>query len=84
MNRLVTTLFSLFYSHTALSLGTFGKTILGHTNEFLGGRGSVTTMMKARSSMGRNFIEVCKCAGSVHDPLFFFKSHLSCTGSHKH
>lgn len=40
-----------------------GETILGHTNEFIGGRGSVTTMMKARSSMGRNFIEVCKCAG---------------------
>merc|ERR1712000_666291 len=40
-----------------------GETILGHTNEFIGGRNSVTTMMKARSSMGRNFIEVCKCAG---------------------
>jgi hypothetical protein len=83
-----------------------GETILGHTNEFLGGRKTVTvsnaaahiivcgphgsgapmmdhrvfeadhrlfsafvvrvnkqTMMKARSSMGRNFIEVCKCAG---------------------
>lgn len=41
-----------------------GETILAHTNEFIGGRGGrVTTMMKARSSMGRNFIEVCKCAG---------------------
>jgi len=40
-----------------------GETILSHTNEFIGGRDSVTTMMKARSSMGRNFIEVCKCAG---------------------
>lgn len=39
------------------------ETILGHTNEFIGGRKTVTTMMKARSSMGRNFIEVCKCAG---------------------
>ena len=29
----------------------------------MGGRDSVTTMMKARSSLGRNFIEVCKCAG---------------------
>lgn len=50
-------------------------TILAHTNEFIGGRVSpvfpghrdletpVTTMMKARSSFGRNFIEVCKCAG---------------------
>lgn len=41
-----------------------GETILGHTNEFIGGGGGiVTTMMKARSSWGRNFIEVCKCAG---------------------
>jgi dCTP deaminase len=40
-----------------------GETILAHTNEFIGGRESVTTMMKARSSMGRNFVEVCKCAG---------------------
>ncbi len=40
-----------------------GETILAHTNEFIGGRNTVTTMMKARSSMGRNFIEVCKCAG---------------------
>ncbi|MFQ5540695.1 MAG: hypothetical protein ACE5F4_00360 [Candidatus Paceibacteria bacterium] len=40
-----------------------GETILAHTNEFLGGRNEVTTMMKARSSLGRNFIEVCKCAG---------------------
>ncbi len=40
-----------------------GETILAHTNEFIGGRGHITTMMKARSSLGRNFIEVCKCAG---------------------
>jgi dCTP deaminase len=40
-----------------------GETILAHTQQFLGGRKNVTTMMKARSSMGRNFIEVCKCAG---------------------
>ncbi len=40
-----------------------GETILAHTNEFIGGRDTITTMMKARSSMGRNFIEVCKCAG---------------------
>lgn len=40
-----------------------GETILAHTDEFIGGRDTVTTMMKARSSMGRNFINVCKCAG---------------------
>lgn len=41
-----------------------GETVLCHTEEFIGGRGGVvTTMMKARSSLGRNFVEVCKCAG---------------------
>lgn len=40
-----------------------GETVLAHTQEFIGGRNVITTMMKARSSLGRNFIEVCKCAG---------------------
>lgn len=41
-----------------------GETILAHTNEFIGGCDmTIVTMMKARSSTGRNFIEVCKCAG---------------------
>ncbi len=41
-----------------------GETILAHTQEFIGSNSnSVTTMMNARSSTGRNFIEVCKCAG---------------------
>lgn len=40
-----------------------GETILAHTNEFIGGRDHITTMMKARSSLGRSFISVCKCAG---------------------
>ncbi len=40
-----------------------GETLLCHTNEFIGGKNHITTMMKARSSMGRSFIEVCKCAG---------------------
>jgi dCTP deaminase len=40
-----------------------GETVLGHTNEFIGGKDHITTMMKARSSLGRSFIEVCKCAG---------------------
>lgn len=40
-----------------------GETILAHTQEFIGGRHRITTDMKARSSIGRNFIEVCKCAG---------------------
>ena len=40
-----------------------GETILGHTQEFIGGKHHITTMMKARSSLGRSFISVCKCAG---------------------
>lgn len=36
---------------------------LTHTIEFIGGRENITTYMKARSGMGRSFIEVCKCAG---------------------
>lgn len=40
-----------------------GETILAHTEEFIGGKEHITTMMKARSSLGRSFIEVCKCAG---------------------
>ncbi len=40
-----------------------GETVLAHTNEFIGGKKHITTMMKARSSLGRNFIQVCKCAG---------------------
>ena len=40
-----------------------GETILAHTNEFIGGRDIVVAKMYARSSMGRNFVEVCKDAG---------------------
>ena len=39
------------------------ETILCHTNEFIGGKTRVTTMMKARSSFGRNFLAACRCAG---------------------
>ena len=39
------------------------ETILAHTNEFIGGKKNITTMMKSRSSMGRSFINACKCAG---------------------
>ncbi len=40
-----------------------GETILAHTEEFVGGCIDITTMMKARSSYGRVFIEVTKCSG---------------------
>lgn len=40
-----------------------GESILAHTQEIIGGRKTVTTMMKARSSIGRSFLTVCSCAG---------------------
>jgi dCTP deaminase len=39
------------------------ETILAHTIEFIGTKKYATSMMKARSSAGRCFIAVCKCAG---------------------
>jgi len=40
-----------------------GEMILAHTQEFIGGRNCVTAEMRARSSLGRIGISVCKCAG---------------------
>lgn len=40
-----------------------GERILAHTREMIGGRTTVTTMMKSRSSAGRNFISCCLCSG---------------------
>ena len=41
-----------------------GETVLAHTLEFIGGNDNrITTKMQARSSLGRSYIEVCKCAG---------------------
>jgi dCTP deaminase len=40
-----------------------GQRILGHTQEFIGVLGNATTMMKARSSTGRNGFSVCHDAG---------------------
>jgi dCTP deaminase len=41
-----------------------GENILAHTNEFIGGSVNITSDMRARSSMGRSFLTVCRCAGS--------------------
>lgn len=41
-----------------------GELILGHTNEFIGGLNNITTVMSARSTMGRCGLSVCKCAGT--------------------
>lgn len=41
-----------------------GEAILAHTVEYIGGcSNDITTMMKARSSIGRNFLETARCAG---------------------
>lgn len=40
-----------------------GETVLAHTEEYVGGRNCVVAKMYARSSLGRNFVEVCKDAG---------------------
>tara|TARA_B100000745_G_scaffold260880_1_gene184597 strand:- start:9585 stop:10256 length:672 start_codon:yes stop_codon:yes gene_type:complete len=60
-----------------------GETILAHTEEFIGGRNHITTMMKARSSLGRNFIEVCKCAG-WGDVGFFNRWTMEITNNSRH
>lgn len=40
-----------------------GERCLAHTEEFIGGRGIVTTEMRARSSWGRWGMQACGCAG---------------------
>lgn len=40
-----------------------GETILAHTKEIIGGLIEITTEMRAKSTVGRSGIEVCKCAG---------------------
>lgn len=40
-----------------------GETVLAHTIEFIGGRHHIGTEMRARSSVGRVDLTVCKCAG---------------------
>ncbi len=58
------------------------ETILAHTEEFVGGRYNITTDMSARSSMGRNHIEVCKCAGTG-DIGFFNRWTMEITNNEK-
>jgi len=60
-----------------------GGTVLGHTIEFIGGRnGIVTSHMKARSTFGRCFMEVCKCAGEG-DVGFFNRWTMEFTNNSK-
>lgn len=37
--------------------------LLCHTMEFIGAKVNATTMMKARSTIGRSLVNVCQCAG---------------------
>ncbi len=52
-----------------------GECMLAHTNEFLGSRSCIAGKIQARSSMGRNNITICSCAGFV-DIGFFSKITL--------
>jgi len=40
-----------------------GETILAHTQEVIGGRETITTEMRAKSTTARYGLSVCKCAG---------------------
>lgn len=60
-----------------------GETILGHTNEYIGGRDIVVAKMYARSSMGRNFVEVCKDAG-WGDVGYFNRWTMEITNNSQH
>jgi dCTP deaminase len=60
-----------------------GETILAHTQEFIGGRDICVAKMYARSSIGRNFIEVCKDAG-WGDVGYFNRWTMEITNNSKH
>ncbi len=60
-----------------------GETVLAHTHEFIGGRDICVAKMYARSSLGRNFIEVCKDAG-WGDVGYFNRWTMEVTNNSKH
>ena len=60
-----------------------GETILAHTEEFIGGRDKAVAKMYARSSLGRNFIEVCKDAG-WGDVGYFNRWTMEVTNNSQH
>lgn len=59
------------------------ETILGHTLEFVGGKDIVVAKMYARSSLGRNFVEVCKDAG-WGDVGYFNRWTMEITNNSQH
>lgn len=60
-----------------------GETILAHTEEFIGGRERCVAKMYARSSLGRNFVEVCKDAG-WGDVGYFNRWTMEVTNNSRH
>lgn len=60
-----------------------GETVLAHTEEFIGGRDICVAKMYARSSLGRNFIEVCKDAG-WGDVGYFNRWTMEVTNNSRH
>lgn len=60
-----------------------GETILAHTEEFIGGRDICVAKMYARSSLGRNFVEVCKDAG-WGDVGYFNRWTMEVTNNSRH
>jgi len=80
--RLGTALKNITESSKIILLGP-GETILGHTLEFIGGRDIVVAKMYARSSMGRNFVEVCKDAG-WGDVGYFNRWTMEITNNSQH
>jgi len=52
-----------FYAKDGMVKIRPGDTILAHTLEIVGGKNGFTTSMRARSSIGRSCLAVCKCAG---------------------
>jgi dCTP deaminase len=61
-----------------------GESILGHTMEYIGSNSSkITTMCKAKSTIGRALIEVCKCAG-WGDVKYFNRWTLELTNNSKY
>jgi dCTP deaminase len=53
---------NIFDDDLIIMLGPHAN-LLCHTYEFIGAKFNSTTMMKARSSIGRSLINVCQCAG---------------------
>lgn len=60
-----------------------GETVLAHTQEFIGGKDICVAKMYARSSMGRNFVEVCKDAG-WGDVGYFNRWTMEVTNNSQH